>query len=125
MDRLAQYRTHIQELLRRYASEDVNSDGVEVQLLFDTERDHYQWMNVGWEGFTRVYRSIVHFDIKDGKVWLQQNLTDENPAEDLIEAGVPREDIVLGLQPPYKRQFTDYGNTVDSDSSAVPLNMAS
>jgi len=23
--------------------------------------------------------------------------------------GVPREDIVLGLQPPYKRPYTDYG----------------
>jgi hypothetical protein len=23
--------------------------------------------------------------------------------------GVPREDIILGLQPPYKRQYTDYG----------------
>lgn len=30
-------------------------------------------------------------------------------AEDLVEMGVPREDIVLGLQPPYKRQYTDYG----------------
>ncbi|HAZ43840.1 MAG TPA: XisI protein, partial [Cyanobacteria bacterium UBA11371] len=30
-------------------------------------------------------------------------------AEELGEMGVPREDIVLGLHPPYKRQFTQYG----------------
>jgi hypothetical protein len=47
--------------------------------------------------------------LKDGKIWLQQNLTDQNPAEDLVEMGIPREDIVLGLQPPYKRQYTEYG----------------
>jgi len=32
-----------------------------------------------------------------------------NPAEELVMMGVPREDIVLGLQAPYKRQYTDYG----------------
>jgi hypothetical protein len=66
-------------------------------------------MNVGWEHFTRIYQTIIHIDIKDGKIWLQQNLTEQNPAEELVAMGVPREDIILGLQPPYKRQYTDYG----------------
>ena len=48
-------------------------------------------------------------DIKDGKVWLQQNLIDRNPAEELVDLSVTREDIVLGLHPPYKRPYTDYG----------------
>ncbi len=109
MDKVAQYRECVQRLLSQYAKDDVSDDEIEVQLIFDTERDHYQWMNVGWHEFNRIYRCIVHFDIKNGKIWLQQNLTDLNPAEELIEMGVPREDIVLGLQPPYKRQYTDYG----------------
>lgn len=109
MDKITQYRKYIQTLLTQYAEDDVSNDEVEVQLIFDTERDHYQWMNVGWEQFNRVYRCIIHCDIKDGKIWLQQNLTDQNPAEELVEMGVPREDIVLGLQPPYKRPYTEYG----------------
>ncbi|MDY7014609.1 MAG: XisI protein [Cyanobacteriota bacterium] len=109
MDKLAQYRECVQTLLSRYASEDAGDGNVEVQLSFDTERDHYQWLNVGWHQLTRIYRCIVHIDIKDGKIWLQQNLTDWNPAEELVEMGVLREDIVLGLHPPYKRQYTEYG----------------
>lgn len=109
MDKVAQYREYVQTLLSQYAKDDVSDDEVEVQLILDTERDHYQWMNVGWQQLNRVYRCIVHVDIKDGKIWLQQNLTDQNPAEDLVEMGVKREDIVLGLQPPYKRQYTEYG----------------
>lgn len=109
MDKIIQYRKYVQTLLTQYAAGDVSNDEVEVQLIFDTERDHYQWMNVGWEQFNRVYRCIIHLDIKDGKIWLQQNLTDQNPAEELVEMGVPREDIVLGLQPPYKRPYTEYG----------------
>jgi hypothetical protein len=66
-------------------------------------------MNVGWEHLTRIYQTIIHIDIKDGKIWLHQNLTDQNSAEELVEMGVPREDIIWGLQPPYKRQYTDYG----------------
>jgi hypothetical protein len=51
----------------------------------------------------------MHLDIKEGKIWLQQNLTDQNPAEELVKKGVPRTDIILGLQAPYKRAYTDYG----------------
>ena len=109
MDKLAQYRQYVQTLMSRYAEDDVSDDEVEVQLILDTERDHYQWMNVGWQELSRIYRTIIHIDIKDGKIWLQQNLTEQNPAEELVAMGVPREDIVLGLQPPYKRPYTDYG----------------
>lgn len=81
----------------------------EYQLIFDEIRDHYLWLDVGWDDYKRIYYCIIHFDIKDGKIWLQQNATDLNPAEDLIEMGVAREDIVLGLQPPFKRPYTNYG----------------
>ncbi len=109
MDKIAKYRDNVKALLTRYADCDVEENGVEVQLIFDTERDHYQWMNVGWQNSNRIYRSVIHFDIKEGKIWLQQNLTDQNPAEELVAMGVPREDIILGLQSPYKRQYTEYG----------------
>jgi hypothetical protein len=109
MDKLNQYRQYVQTLISHYAEDDVSDDEVEVQLICDTQRDHYQWMNVGWQEFSRIYRTIIHIDIKDGKIWLQQNLTEQNPAEELVAMGVPREDIVLGLQPPYKRPYTDYG----------------
>ena len=108
MDKRMTYRELIQTLLSRYVEEDVTDEAVEVQLLCDTQRDHYQWMNVGWKGMKRVYSCFIHIDIKDGKIWLQQNWTEEDPAAALVEMGVLREDIVLGLQPPYKRPYMDY-----------------
>ncbi|KAM3100953.1 XisI protein [Phormidesmis sp. 146-12] len=109
MDKVAKYREFIQTLLTQYASDDLDDREVEVQLIFDVDRNHYQWMNVGWQQLNRVYRCVMHFDIKDGKIWLQQNLTNQNPAEELVAMGVPREDVILGMQPPYKRQYTEYG----------------
>lgn len=109
MDKVEKYRELVQNLMARYAETDSTKEDVEVQLVMDTVRDHYQWMNVGWKGMKRVYSCFIHIDIKDEKIWLQQNWTEENPAAELVEMGVPKEDIVLGLQPPYKRPYTDYG----------------
>ncbi len=109
MDKVEKYREYVQKMITEYASSDRDQDDVEVQLIMDTVRDHYQWMNVGWEGFKRVYNCLIHLDIRDGKIWIQQNWTEDDLAADLVEMGVPKEDIVLGLHAPYKRPYTDYG----------------
>lgn len=109
MDKLSLYRHNIKKLLSQYNSDEKQDDNCESQLIFDEKQDHYLWLDVGWDDYKRIYYCVIHFDIKDGKIWLQQNATDLNPAEDLIELGVPREDIILGLQPPYKRPYTNYG----------------
>ncbi|MEZ4733261.1 MAG: element excision factor XisH family protein [Caldilineaceae bacterium] len=54
------------------------------------------------------YRVVIHIDIKDNKVWLQQNLTDQLVAEDLVARGIPKEHIVLGFQPVYMRKHTEF-----------------
>lgn len=109
MDQLTIYRQHIKSLLSQYVAGAKPQDHFESQLILDEEHDHYLWLDVGWDGSKRIYHSLVHFDIKNGKIWLQENMTDLDPAEALVELGVRREDIVLGLQPPYKRPYTDYG----------------
>ncbi len=109
MVELEKYRSFIKDLISQYSASDLPRNDLDVQLIFDEERDHYQWLNLGWEGSMRIYRCIIHIDIKDGKIWLQQNLTDLDIAEDLVSLGVPRKDLILGLQPPFKRPYTDYG----------------
>jgi XisI protein len=50
----------------------------------------------------------LHLDIKNEKVWIQHNGTEANIADELIDLGVSKTDIVLGFHSPYKRQFTDF-----------------
>lgn len=109
MDRLDRYRKAVQTLLERHSQFRTSNEEVESELFFDTDRDHYQLMRVGWRGLSRVYHTVMHFDIKDGKIWLQQNTTDMDVGAELTEMGIPKEDIVLGLHPPYKRPYTGYG----------------
>ena len=49
------------------------------------------------------------FDLKDDRIWIQQNNTDVDVALELVAMGVPKSDIILGLHPPYKRPYTGYG----------------
>ncbi len=110
MEKIEQYRQFIRQLLTSHASIDNNSDlDVECQLVFDTEQDHYQILDVGWEGYKRIYNCFIHLDIKDDKIWIQRNMTEADLGQELVEMGVPKEDIVLGLHPPYKRPYTGYG----------------
>jgi hypothetical protein len=111
MERLEQYRQAIRQLLKDQASVDQSNSNseIETQIIFDTEHDHYQLLDIGWEGLKRVYNCFIHLDIKDGKIWIQRNMTEADLAQELVELGVPKEDIVLGLHPLYKRPLTGYG----------------
>ena len=108
MEKLEQYRNYIQQVLLDHAKRSSSNDGVETQIIFDPERDHYQLMYVGWYNKRRVYGPVLHLDIKDGKIWVQWNGTEEDIASSLVELGVLKQDIVLGFQAPYKRQFTEF-----------------
>lgn len=109
MAKLEKYRQYIQKLLMQHRSNEPYVEGVEVQLIFDPIRDHYQILDIGWIECDRIYNCVMHLDIKDEKIWIQRNMTYIQIAEELVEMGVTREDIVLGLQVPYKRQYTQYG----------------
>jgi hypothetical protein len=108
MDKLETYRNIIQQLLEEYAQFGSGDEAVEIQLLADTVRDHYQLMHIGWQNERRIYGCILHLDIKDGKIWLQHNGTEDDIPAELVKLGVPKTDIVVGFHSPFKRQFTEY-----------------
>ncbi|MCO6477448.1 MAG: XisI protein, partial [Phaeodactylibacter sp.] len=83
-------------------------DDIDTELIIDRERNHFLLMNVGWKGKSPVYNTIIHIDIKDGKVWVQQDWTDAVIVDRLMEKGVPQEDIVLGFLAPYKQRYSGF-----------------
>jgi hypothetical protein len=45
---------------------------------------------------------------KDGKIWIQHDGTEIGIANQLVELGIPKSDIVLAFHSPFKRQFTEF-----------------
>jgi ketopantoate reductase len=102
------YRQRVQALLKQYAQKAATSPDIETQVIFDTDGDHYQLVNMGWQKHRRIYGCILHIDIKDNKVWIQHNGTERLVAEELAALGIPKDRIVLGFHSPFTRQFTDF-----------------
>lgn len=108
MEKILKYEKIITQLLEEYAKAWSTGNQLAFEVVFDTARHHYQIVCVGWINDEYVHHVPIHIDIKEGKVWLQKNLTEEYVAEELTLRGIPKSDIVLGLQPPAYRKYTDY-----------------
>jgi hypothetical protein len=108
MDKLEHYREILHKLLEDSAKLSDIDDTVETQIIADTIGDHYQLVQVGWQNDWRVYGCILHLDIKDVKIWLQHNGTEDDIPAKLVKMGVSKTDIVVGFHSSFKRQFTEY-----------------
>ena len=109
MDQLDRYRAIVRRLIEEYAGYQPAYGDIRTEAVVDREHDHYEVMQVGWNEGRRVHGSIIHIDIRDGEVWIEHNGTDARLGEELVAAGVARDDIVLGFQPVELRPLTRYG----------------
>jgi XisI protein len=108
MDKITQYNNIIKELFVEIEKITPSSEGVDNQMIIDDDRGHYLLYSVGWEGQSWIYGSYVHIDIKkDGKVWLQHDGTSLQIADELNDRGIPKQDMVIGFQPPYVRKIME------------------
>lgn len=108
MDRNVRYRALIRDLLQEFTAHAPASPTLQTELVFDDERGHYHYGEVGWDGDRRIDSVLIHIDLTGDTIWIQRNWTETRVAEELVRAGVPREHIVLGFKHPDMRPDTDY-----------------
>ena len=108
MAKLEKYRNYVEQALKNYSRYKPAYGEIEVQLIFDQQHNHYQLNNVGWKKDLRIFGCILHLDIKDEKIWIQYDGTEDSIADELVALGVPKEDIVLGFHPADRRQYTGF-----------------
>lgn len=109
MDKVLKNKDIVRQVLQHYLDIKTNWEDIETIFIKDEDNGHYQLMNIGWQNNRRVYGSFIHINVKpDGKVWLQHDGTDIGVADELVEMGIPKEDIVLAFHAPYKRPYTGF-----------------
>ena len=112
MDKIVKYRKILKIVLRDYAADELKQahkpDDMQIRLIMDTENDHYQVLYAGWRLDKQIFSVIFHFDIIDGKIWVQRNISDYDIIGDIENKGVPKSDIVLAFHAPQVRPFTEY-----------------
>ena len=113
------YKRCIKHLLAEYQS--LKNDWSEVELLFDDERMHYMALRVGWFNQKRIYLCLVHIDICDTMIVIQANNTEDLIDDELIEMGIPKEKMCLGLLPPEVREYAAQQRRERQEALKKPL----
>ncbi|MDM8526629.1 XisI protein [Anaerolineales bacterium HSG24] len=110
MDRVTKYRTLVKDTLQRHADliNRYPRPEIETDVAFDEQRDNYFLFKVGWTDRGRVRGIIIHIRLRYNKIYIEEDWTEDGIATDLLQARVPREDIVLAFHPPEMRQHTEF-----------------
>jgi XisI protein len=108
MDTLDTYRRIIKNILISYTQIPYSHGDIICKPIFDSENDSYLLVTVGWDGMKRIHGCLVDLEIIDGKVWVQRDDTEDGVTYELVEAGIPKDKIVLGFHPPDVRKHTGY-----------------
>jgi len=91
------YRRILQQVVEKQASLPRRQDQVELVPIIDAVHDNYLLMRIGWDRVGRAHHILFHFRLKEGRVWIEWDGIEHGIANDLIEAGIPKEDIVLAF----------------------------
>ena len=106
MDRLIFFREVIPKVLQYYIDHQDSLGEVQTSLIISQDQNHFLLMDDGWQGKSRAYGVFVHAEIRNSKIYIQQDGTEEVITDDLLAAGVETQEIVLAFHPPEVRQHT-------------------
>lgn len=115
MDTRNHYSQIIQDLIISYTEIPYSEPNITFETVFDTQQYRYLLMIVGREKIEpkysstkRVHGCLIHVDIIEDKIWIQRDGTEKGIATDLLEAGIPKEKIVLAFYAPELRGETGF-----------------
>jgi XisI protein len=108
MDKLSNYRQIIEDILTAHSQIQPVYGEIEMELIFDNTRNRYQVLRAGWLQKKRVYGVLIHIDLKGDKMWIQYDGTEVGVANELVEQGIPKEDIVLAYHSQFIRQYDGF-----------------
>jgi hypothetical protein len=109
MDKVTYYRAIVQDILTEYHQLNLKSpSAIESILAFDETHDQYLLLLMGWRKDERIKSVMIHVRLKDGKIWIEEDWTEDGVATDLLQKGITKEEIVLAFHPPHLRHHTEF-----------------
>ncbi|MBA4122076.1 MAG: XisI protein [Acidobacteria bacterium] len=110
MDKLSEYKETVKNILNYYVELDRKTPepNMEYFLIADDENGQYLWKTIGWEKDKHVDLTTVYIRLKNDKIYIEEDWTEEGIATDLLRAGIPKKDIVLAFHEPSLRKYTEF-----------------
>jgi hypothetical protein len=104
------YADVVRDILTRVAGhlQRIPKLDVDTLLVEDPVQAIFMLWRVGWHAGKRVNNTVIFARIRNGKVWIEDDHTDLTFYDELVRAGVPKSDIVLGFHAPEERRFGEF-----------------
>ena len=109
MDKTIKYKKAILKLFHEYDQFWGKTGGLENRVVVDAKKQNYLFVSFGWqhpESYTHLL--CFHVEIIADKVWIHENNTEALLADELVQKGVARTDIILGFVEPEVRIYTGF-----------------
>ena len=108
MDAVDQYRTIIARIFREWEAFPRIAPDWFIEGVEDHQRDRYVLLHVDAKNGQHKSHPLAHLEIRDGKIWVLTDNTEEGIATELVAAGVPKDRIVLAFYPPALREMGEF-----------------
>ncbi|MGB0930663.1 MAG: element excision factor XisI family protein [Chitinophagales bacterium] len=109
MDKINNYKQIIQKAFEYQASKfnhPLPYAGTRVYI--GENKNHFILMDIGWKGKIYLHRILYTVEIINDKIWIHEDNTDTDLIGKLLDAGIPKKDIVLGFVPLYAREIEGF-----------------
>ncbi|MEG4803915.1 XisI protein [Microcoleus sp. ARI1-B5] len=97
MDTSATYREIVKQVILQYAKLRPSHGDIRLDPVFDETHDRYALMQVGWDRGRRVRGNLIYITLEDGKVYIEYDGMECGITQNLIDRGIPENDIVLAF----------------------------
>lgn len=103
MDRIKKYKKIVKETIQKHVHlPSPTFPNLQDIFVVDAEGKHFMMLTIGWYKDQYRHSTIYHVEVKDnGKIWVHELRTDVEFDKELIEKGIPEEDIIGGMIEPY------------------------
>ncbi|CAD5934736.1 XisI protein [Planktothrix agardhii] len=78
------------------------------RLIISEDRNNFLLITLGWEDDVQVHGCLVHIEVIGDKIWIHRDGLEDGIANELVKAGIPKTQIVLGFHPPNILPYTEF-----------------
>lgn len=108
MDKLKNYQNIITEILNPYVDIKYANANLKNRPAYDYTNNQFLIISEGWQENKHFHSCLIHLEIINDKIWIQCDNTEDGIANELVNAGIFKNDIVLGFHEPEIRKYTGF-----------------
>lgn len=76
--------------------------------VMDTAHDRYTLTHIDFDGDRYKSHLLAYLEIRDGKIWILTDNTEDGVATELVAEDIAKNEIVLGFYPPALREAGEF-----------------